>query len=323
MTDLSASMLRGEIEKFSRRHGLTQREREIMTLLVEGCGSVPRIAGRLELSPNTVHNHFKNIFKRTRTNSKTTLLSLFIDGAMEQKAEPEVRMPRVLLLEPDEAYLEHTVRNLTRIRMQAFVETRAARLLDRVRDLQIDAVIANGRRHSIDDTSPVGLLATLYEGHPALLFADHGRERDQSGLVGVDVYVLPDELDRLALTILRHSADHGYLRPRMRRVSTSLLARVNDESMVRVANLSAGGALLLGDPRDLGLGQEPNPGARLSLQLGLDDPGPLPLQAEVAWFRKSLDEEEPCRIGVRFLTVDESTRDLLVDTVKAQVRRAG
>jgi DNA-binding CsgD family transcriptional regulator len=66
------------VSAFADRFRLTARETEIVTLLVSGYVSVPKIASKLELSPNTVHNHFKNVFRRTGVNSKTNILTLMM-----------------------------------------------------------------------------------------------------------------------------------------------------------------------------------------------------------------------------------------------------
>jgi DNA-binding NarL/FixJ family response regulator len=42
---------------------LTEREREILTLIAQGCNNTD-IAGRLVLSPKTVRNHVSNIFNK-------------------------------------------------------------------------------------------------------------------------------------------------------------------------------------------------------------------------------------------------------------------
>ena len=98
-----ASLLRAELDGFSRRYELTPREYDVVFLLVHGHSTVSQIADRLGLSQNTIHNHFKNVFRRTGTNSKAGLLALFIREAMGRQAEmaPFIKRPRVLLVEPD------------------------------------------------------------------------------------------------------------------------------------------------------------------------------------------------------------------------------
>lgn len=70
--------LTAELRVFARAHGLTNREAEVLQVLVEGTVSAVQIAERLGLSRNTVHNHIGNIFRRTRTHSKASVLACVI-----------------------------------------------------------------------------------------------------------------------------------------------------------------------------------------------------------------------------------------------------
>jgi len=70
--------LAAKVRAFADSHGLTNREGEVLQVLVEGTVSAVQIAQRLGLSRNTVHNHIGNIFRRTRTNSKASVLARVI-----------------------------------------------------------------------------------------------------------------------------------------------------------------------------------------------------------------------------------------------------
>jgi DNA-binding CsgD family transcriptional regulator len=52
---------------------LSKREREVVTLMLDGY-RVPQIAARLYLSPNTVRNHLRSIFRKTGTHSQAKLI---------------------------------------------------------------------------------------------------------------------------------------------------------------------------------------------------------------------------------------------------------
>ncbi len=56
---------------------LTEREREVLTCLMEGLSS-KQIADRLHISENTVANHRKNMLRKTGARSSTELLYLII-----------------------------------------------------------------------------------------------------------------------------------------------------------------------------------------------------------------------------------------------------
>ena len=58
----------------ARAHGLTAREREVALGLARG-ESTAQLAERLGVSPHTVRDHLKNVFRKTGTTSRTELVS--------------------------------------------------------------------------------------------------------------------------------------------------------------------------------------------------------------------------------------------------------
>lgn len=143
---IASPYLRAELARFSRAFKLTPREHDVLFLLVSGYGTVPEIARHLSLSGNTVHNHFKNIFRRTRTNTKPALLSLFLQQTLERYAASALlaRRPRVLLVDGNNAECERLCRGLRSYGFEASSEGLTERVAERVADERIDIVIADG-----------------------------------------------------------------------------------------------------------------------------------------------------------------------------------
>ena len=56
---------------------LSEAQRRVTLLLLEGM-SEKEVASRLRLSPHTVHNHIKEIYRRLEVNSRAELLALFL-----------------------------------------------------------------------------------------------------------------------------------------------------------------------------------------------------------------------------------------------------
>lgn len=61
--------------EFSKMHGLSRREGEVLVLLAKG-RDTPYIAEELCISKNTVRTHTKNIFTKTDVHSKQELMSV-------------------------------------------------------------------------------------------------------------------------------------------------------------------------------------------------------------------------------------------------------
>lgn len=73
---INAVIARKLLAQFSKpdgsagRYGLTEREREILQLAVEGC-TKRQIAARLTLSPHTVDTHLRHIYERLQVRSRS------------------------------------------------------------------------------------------------------------------------------------------------------------------------------------------------------------------------------------------------------------
>lgn len=63
------------VDAFSSNYGLSPREQEVLQLLVDGATTVT-IAERLGISPHTVRDHLKHLYRKTETSSRSELLGL-------------------------------------------------------------------------------------------------------------------------------------------------------------------------------------------------------------------------------------------------------
>ncbi len=61
--------------EFGEKHDLTERESEVVPLIVEGMGN-KQIAGRLCISTKTVNNHIYNLYRKLEINSRFELLAM-------------------------------------------------------------------------------------------------------------------------------------------------------------------------------------------------------------------------------------------------------
>jgi DNA-binding CsgD family transcriptional regulator len=63
------------VDDLSSYYSLSRREHEVLQLLVEGATTVT-IADRLGISPHTVRDHLKHLYRKTGTSSRSELLGL-------------------------------------------------------------------------------------------------------------------------------------------------------------------------------------------------------------------------------------------------------
>ena len=72
------SVFAGEIDGFAFANKLSPRETDIIISLIRSITNSEDIAKTLSISTHTVNNHLKNIFEKTKTNSKTEILASFL-----------------------------------------------------------------------------------------------------------------------------------------------------------------------------------------------------------------------------------------------------
>lgn len=318
---IATPFFREELDRFADRYRLTAREHDVLYLLVTGCSTVPAIATQLTLSQNTVHNHFKNVFRRTRTNTKSGLLALFIKEALGRQAgvEPFVRRPHVLIVDPDPAERERMAAGLGMRGMETKIEVDSTRVLDRIAQERVDVVIAD---LSLPGSSGRGVLDDVmsrFGRYPVVLLASAqpGVQRAEWTARGAgDVFEKPVSSDRLTFAVVEHFVDSSYERSRLQRVDTELPARVNDAVQAQIGNLGFCGAFIAMRDDDMSEAAHFPVGSRVRLEFQLEDRQRLDLQGEVRWRRDAARPAAEAGLGIQFVDMREEQRQQVEEFVR-------
>ena len=79
---------RQQMEEFCRGYGLTEREREILRLILAGKDNL-EISEELQIKMGTVKAHVHNIFTKLNISRRSKLMKRFLDyGPEEEASEP-------------------------------------------------------------------------------------------------------------------------------------------------------------------------------------------------------------------------------------------
>jgi DNA-binding NarL/FixJ family response regulator len=320
--------IRQELDRFVDRHRLTAREQDVMSLLVGGCTTVPAIAIALSLRQHTVHNHFKNVFRRTRTNTKAGLLALFIRESLARQAglEPFVRHPRVLIAEPDPAERERLAADLQARGMLPRIEVDSTHVLERIAQERIDVVVADvalpglGGRGVLDD------VISRFGRHPVVLLTSARPDVSRNLWVARgarDLFDKPVSSDRLAFAVVENLVDTPYDRSRLLRVDADMPARINEALPARIGNVGFGGAFVAFERESPPSGVSPlAAGARIRIEFELPERGALQLHGEVRWRREATRPASDPGLGVQFVEMREEQREVVEDFVRERKLRA-
>jgi DNA-binding NarL/FixJ family response regulator len=71
--------LKNESSENVNDYNLTEREKEVLTFLVEGL-EYKEIGLKMNVSPNTIRNHISNIYKKLHVTSKTQAIRVFLNN---------------------------------------------------------------------------------------------------------------------------------------------------------------------------------------------------------------------------------------------------
>ena len=303
--------LREAASSFSELHGLTARERDVVYLLASGVAQVAELARALLLRPNTVHNHLKGIFRRTRTRSKSELLAALLLHAIERTdlSAQLYRRPQVLLLGASRGFA--STLGALGMRVHEGANERDLVVPD---DVRVDVVVATwtdeaqrqALRTRIDRQlgASARLLSIAVEGEPT---ATGDRS---SGLP------LPADPHRLAFEILVVLCDDPYTLSRLVRIDSQLPVVVDHATHTQLVNLSFGGAFVAMSQEALKAPDAPHAGEVVELALWLTDEQPVRTRATVVWTRACQRVALPAGIGVRFDDVPSPDRTRLEDFVR-------
>jgi DNA-binding NarL/FixJ family response regulator len=303
--------LREELERFSRSYRLTPREHDVLFLLVTGFGTVPEIAEHLSLSGNTVHNHFKNIFRRTRTNTKAALLSLFLQQTAERNTISGLflRRPRVLVIDADPLERDRLCQGLRAHGLDALGEASPSQAAARVADERIDVLVAEAAEGEDRGPRMRDSLRERFGRRPAVLLVEPREGGARSAHPDDLVLRSPVQLDMLCFAILEQLLDSPYERSRLFRVDAELPVKLDDGQAARTSNFGFGGAFLaLDGASSNGLSARYAVGSRVQVSVALDEHRALKLDGEVRWRRQSTRPGDVEGVGVRFVDLGTEQR---------------
>ena len=307
---LARPPLRETTASFCELNRLTQRERDVVFLLASGVTHVSEIAARLQLRPNTVHNHLKGIFHKTGAHSKSELLAALLQHGLEhgERRSRLRRRPRVLLLEGCHALSPR----LTALGMR--VHESAADGYEPAPDAPLaDIVVARWPGAARAQAMQHEVATRLGSATRCLLVAEPG-EADAASARGHGLAVVRPEY--VPFEILLSLSDGPYERSRLLRVDAELPVVVDGQLESQLANVGFGGAFAL-LPAALLTGTDAlSVGDGVEIAFTLPDQHRVRARAAVAWARPQGRVAWPAGVGLRFTGIDAGDQGRIEDFVR-------
>jgi DNA-binding NarL/FixJ family response regulator len=194
--------LNAEVVRYCRDSRLTPRESDIVKVLADGVVRIKDIATRLGLSPNTVNNHVNSIFLKTKTRSKSELLTILLN-----RLATELRWARLMRSPPRVLCLGSSTKLAEELAAYQFrAQSSAPELaLSALKDQQPQFIV-----HEV--SRPNDCVARLQElrsvSNSAVIFVGDGIDDEARADImnagAVDCLSLPVTSEQLALLMLGH-----------------------------------------------------------------------------------------------------------------------
>jgi DNA-binding NarL/FixJ family response regulator len=315
------SLLRADLIDFSDRYGLTRREGDLVFLLATGHSTDQAIADKLCVSHNTIHNHFKNVFRKTGSSGKTELLALFIKDLMMRQASyrPFIRRPRVLIVDEDSREYAEVTRSMEDRGILVFQETRANEVVQRIDDLNVDIVVADITMPEKTGFTALTAVRKRFPYNPLvfLVTAIKGISREDCLAWGAnELFEKPVNKEDLVFAVISSFVDSPYEKNRLVRVDSHLSARIEDLFDVSIDNIGFGGAFIPLSIDQLSHKRLFYPGNIISLQLFFEDGTHLSFRSEIIWRKEPSRSSIIAGIGIRFDDLSENQKKVIEGYVK-------
>lgn len=296
------------IKGFASLYSLTPRETDILTQLVNKVSNFKEIAEKLGVSPNTVSNHFGSIFHKTKTNSKSELMAVFIKYLLksERTLEQFRRLPVALVVDDERDICDMLSEALVAKGIKVVTCAEPSRVLELVERRKIDVVISDIRMPKMDGVELLKQLRKKYPYYPPFIFitgySDHSLESVLS-LGAVALLDKPIDLDKLFQLIMEQYVDDPMDRNRPERAETDVAVRVDSKLDLKIKDIGRGGVFIPMKEPTYQVGEQ------LQFEFNLGENGELiKALGEIVWVRNSSADVEKNGLGVKFLNLSAKDR---------------
>lgn len=312
--DAHASQQSAEIHNWSREFRLSDREVQIMGLMVSGHVSAEEIGKQLGVSPHTVKNHIKNMLTKTGFGQKAELLAAFTRKLLKRSTDYRLmsKRPRVLVVDDEPDICSVVEQDLTDRGMRVFTCTNPTEVMDLIATLHVDAVVSDIRMPGLDGRSLLKRIRATFRYLPIVIFITGYSEYAEEAMLregAAGFFEKPIDFERLAATIIDHYIDSPFDEGRLVRIPTpETTAVMLDGGVHGVENLGFGGAFVALDSKRLASDPSLATGKTLEIQLrllGASQGDPLVISAEgiIVWRRMTEAGGHRPGVGVKFINL--------------------
>lgn len=325
-------LMQQEADEFASSFSLSPREKEVFGLLTNKVVHFKDIAQNLKLSPSTVNNHFKNIFEKTGTNSKSELLAAFLKHVLTKlnHCQPFARKPQVLVIDDEPGICEIIVEELTQRGIKAYGISDPIEALRALASMKLDVVISDLRMPKLDGITLLKEIRKTHYYFPSVLFVSgyaNKQTLDQvMDLGAVALLEKPIDMDRLFNSVMEQYIEDIHERSRILKADERISSVINGQLNLTIGSIGFGGVFI---PQELANGptisrQDLNSGLLVvgklvGFNFQLDDDreaDPIDAVGEVVWKRDEPKDNLQAGVGIKFVKISERDLERVRDYVR-------
>lgn len=311
---------RPEFLQFTKRNKLSAREADVLAALINRLISNDEIGDAMGLSPNTVSNHLKNIYAKTKTNNKTELMCYFADFCLNHldKAKRYAKVPKILIVddEPDICTLVSAALDDHELQIETANDVHSA--LEIYKSFNPDIVISDIKMPGLTGIDFIRKIKLEMKTNPLFFFITGYSEftKEQCMAEGAcDFIVKPFDFESLYKRIMENyieSADEkarymGIDQTHFEQLSYRILRKFDTEK----AEVGFGGVFLPAK-QSLNKSVEKLMGAAIKFPIEVDDQK-IDVLGEVSWVRPEDSSSLQAGIGVKFTLLSDKDKNFLVN----------
>jgi len=312
-----------QVQAFGQKHKLTERETEILQLLVNRIVLPKKIAKALSISVNTVNNHMKKLFSKTQTDNKSELLAAILLFLQEKNINEKYLSikPNVLIIDDENDFCNTLADYLNAKNIQTFSFYDPVKALEESKKLKIDVIISDIRMPKMDGLQFLTEIRKAHYYEPGVIFvsgfaAEHKIENllDKGAFAFLEKPVDFEKIYRLIheyLLIANNIEAPVEMEPIQLKLENNIILQTN--------NIGFGGFFLDNNTSPTCAKLEKlKCGDKLSVSFQLDNDSHNSHSAvcEVVWSRATEQAPFPKGLGLRFIHITPQTRQEIFNYVR-------
>lgn len=312
-----------EIRQFASRYSLSDREVDVLMMLLNRVTSTGEISDQLKLSPNTVSNHLKSILAKTNTNSKTDLLSAFVQHTYSMLYPYQVyaRHPRVLVIDDEQEICQLFFSELEYRGVKVQCETKPDNIIERIAEFDPDVVVLDIMLPGSDGLKVLQQIRSHSTTTPKVILISGSLQYTRRSCIeagACDLFAKPFDINQILFVIIEQFIDNTFVRSRFVRVDTEIDIAIGQSRVAaQIKNLAYGGAFVSADANVI-IGSGIEAGNVIPVRFELPSFGVIEAKCEVMWARQRNSLHSPAGWGIKFADLSFEQDCAIRDYVRSQ-----